>query len=363
MELTLAEHSLHTYSLPYTRPVRWSDIVEDAGQFLLLRITAQSGHTGVAEITIKPTWTGASLPMLSAAIDDILMPRLRNIELSNVEQIRAVLDGIPENHAAKALIDNALWDLYASYRDQPLWKLWQGRQTVPLSWAVTRQAPVAMAAEAAEYVNRYGFSTLKIKGGQGISTDVRALREIRNAVGGDVILYVDANGAYSPSEAAEYASSMADAGAQVVEDPCPLVPGAEFRKLQANSPVPVLVDFGCRSRRDALLFMESDARAISLKPGRFGLSDTKAMAATANDMGVRTVTGLFGESLLGTFTALQLSATLPETALAAEVTWFLSMTNQIVNIPFEIRNGMATLPDIAGTASFVDWQQTQRITR
>lgn len=362
MELILAEYSLHTYSLPYVRPIRWSDIVENAGQFLLLQIRAQSGHTGVAEITIKPTWTGASLPVLIAAIDDIFMPRLRNIELSNVEQIRAALDEIPENHAAKALIDNALWDLYASYRGQPLWKLWQGRQTVPLSWAVTRQTPSAMAAEAAQYVNRYGFSTLKIKGGQGISADVLAMKEIRNAVGDNIILYVDANGAYSPSEAAEYVASMANAGAQVVEDPCPLMPGAGFRQLQANSPVPVLVDFDCRSRRDALLFMESDARAISLKPGRFGLSDTKTMATMANDMDVRTVTGLFGESLLGTFSALQLAATLPETALAAEVTWFLSMTDQIVNIPFEIRNGMATLPDIADTASLVDWQRTQRIT-
>ncbi len=362
MELTLADHSLHTYSLPYIRPVRWSDIIENAGQFLLLRIASQSGHIGVAEIAIKPTWTGASLPMLISAIDDIFMPRLRDLELNDVEQVRKILDNIPENHAAKALIDNALWDLNASYRGQPLWKLWQGRQTLPLSWAVTRQKPSVMAAEAAEYVNRYGFSTLKIKGGQGISTDGRAMREIRNAVGSDITLYVDANGAYSPSEAGEYAAFMADSGAQVVEDPCLLAPDAEYRRLQANCPVPLLVDFDCRSRRDAFLFIENDARAISLKPGRFGLSDTKAIAIAAEDSGTRTVTGLFGESLLGTLTALQLAATLPETALPAEVSWFLSMTTQIVTTPFEISDGKVTLPDIADTATLIDWQRTKRIT-
>ncbi len=37
----------------------------------------------------------------------------------------------------------------------------------------------------------------------------------------------------------------------MVEDPCALVPDAGFRKLQQNSPVPLLVDLGCASLRDA----------------------------------------------------------------------------------------------------------------
>lgn len=51
--MRLAAHSLHTYSLPYERPVRWSDIVEESAQFILLRLDSDTGHTGVAEMTIK----------------------------------------------------------------------------------------------------------------------------------------------------------------------------------------------------------------------------------------------------------------------------------------------------------------------
>src|SRR5690606_30652558 len=121
--------------------------------------------------------------LLQAGLEDILIPRLRNIEFSTPDELYQHLAPIPENHAAKALLDNAVWDAYARLRRQPLWSLWGGRDTVDLSWTVTRQAPLLMAKEAIEYVERYGFRTLKIKGGQGLETDVAAMREVRSAVG------------------------------------------------------------------------------------------------------------------------------------------------------------------------------------
>ena len=58
--MRLAEHSLHCYRLRYERPVRWSDIVEDAAPFVLLRLQSDTGAVGVAEITVKPTWCGVT---------------------------------------------------------------------------------------------------------------------------------------------------------------------------------------------------------------------------------------------------------------------------------------------------------------
>jgi len=130
-------------------------------------------------------------------------------------------------------------------------------------------------------------------------------------VGDAVRLYVDANGAYSADQAPGYSRAMADAGAMMVEDPCALVPDAGFRKLQQDSPVPLLVDFGCTSLRDAALFIDQEARALSVKPGRFGLSSARAMEQLARQSGCASVVGLMGESALGTFAALQFAAALP----------------------------------------------------
>ena len=359
--MRLAHHCLYTYRLRYERPVRWSDMVEEAAHFLLLRLDSDTGHSGVAEMTIKPTWTGASLRSLTVILEDVFMPLLQTLDLTDPSVVRSCLEGIPENHAAKALIDNAVWDLNAAAQGMAPAKLWGGADTVPLSFTVTRQAPEKMAAEAMQMVERYGFGTLKIKGGQGIAADIDAMRQLRAALGDQTRLYVDANAAYAPAQALRYVQAMTDAGAQVVEDPCALAPDAAFTRLQAATATPVLVDFNCWSPRDMKLFIAAGARAFSLKPGRFGLSDARAMRQLAIDAGCTAVVGMFGESALGTLTALQLSSTLSPSALPAENTWFLAMTEQIIHEPMTIKNGAIRLPATAGHASLIDWKRLERL--
>jgi L-alanine-DL-glutamate epimerase-like enolase superfamily enzyme len=193
--MRLTEHSLHCYQLPYERPVKWSDLVEAAAPFVLLRLRSDTGVVGVGEITVKPTWCGVTARSLIAAIEDVFLPLLNSVDLDDPVKVRAALDRIPENQAAKTLIDNACWDLHAASVGRSLWQLWSGTHRVELSWALTRQAPQAMAAEAAAMVARHGFHTLKVKGGQGFDVDRAGMREIRAAVGDKVRLYVDANGA------------------------------------------------------------------------------------------------------------------------------------------------------------------------
>jgi L-alanine-DL-glutamate epimerase-like enolase superfamily enzyme len=360
--MRLADYSLHVYRLPYERPVRWSDVVEEAAQFLLLKLVSDTCHTGVAEIVIKPTWTGASLRSLAASIEDVFVPLLqKQRDLSDPAFVRCQLDGIPENHAAKALIDNAVWDLNAARLGVSPGKMWGGSDVVPLSFTVTRQAPEKMAAEAVHMVERYGFRTLKIKGGQDIDTDVNVLHQLRSALGHEIRLYVDANGAYAPAVALNYIHAMADAGAEVVEDPCVLAPDAFFTRLQQSSRTAVLVDFYCWSPRDMQLFIAAGARAFSLKPGRLGLSDAHTMGELAKAAGCQTVVGMFGESMLGTLTALQLSSILPSHSLPAETTWFLAMTEQITHESLTIKDGAIQLPTVAGNAALIDWEHLERL--
>jgi L-alanine-DL-glutamate epimerase-like enolase superfamily enzyme len=358
--MRLADCRLYAYRLRYARPVRWSDIVEDAAPFVLLRLTSDCGAQGAAEITVKPTWCGVTARSLIAAIEDIFVPILKSLDMSDPVKVRAALDIVPENHAAKTLIDNACWDLYAAREGRPLWQIWNGQPTIEISWAVTRQEPRAMAAEAAQMVGRYGFRTLKVKGGQGVAQDIAGIREIRAAVGEPIRFYVDANGAYPADQALDYARAIADSGAVLLEDPCPLVPDARFRKLRQDSPIPILVDFGCASLRDAHLFIEQGAQALSVKPGRFGLTHSRAMLDMTRQSGGDAVVGLMGESAAGTLAGLQFAATLDRRILPAELTWFLAMTDQVVTQVPTIVDGMITMPDSPSLAAAIAWDVVEK---
>ena len=306
--MRLARFATTVYELPYPRPVRWKDTVEAGGLFMLLRLFTADGLEGVAEGPIKPTWTGATARSLAATLEDLLLPALAEVDLADPAAVRSTLDRFPENTLAKGLLDNACWDLRAQASGQPLWQLWGGSRDVALSWTVTREAPKVMAHEAADMVARYGFRTLKVKGGQGFETDATALREIRAAVGASIALYVDANSAYTQDQAHAYLRLLAEAGATHAEDPCDLRPDGWFADTQAQSPLPLVVDSRCQSLADARLFVERGARAIGIKPTRVGASIALEIAQACERGNVRVNVGLHAESALGSLAATHVAA-------------------------------------------------------
>ena len=357
----LGRWSLECYRLAYEREVRWADGVEDAGIFALLRLESADGATGIAEATVKPAWSGVSPRALAAVLEDVLLPRLRDADLADAGAVSERLKAIPENWLAKGMLETACWTLRAAALGTPLWRLWGGEPRVELSWTLTRQAPPAMGAEAAAMVERFGFRSLKVKGGQGMATDLEALAEIRAAAGG-VALSVDANGAYGRDEAADYVTRLAEAGVTLAEDPCPLEADAAFEALQRKSPIPILVDADCVSRRHAAGYLERGARAVSAKPGRSGLTESREITRAAREAGATSVVGLYAESALGTLINLQQAAAMEpaERAAPAELTFFLGMREQVLAEPLDVRGGTVTLPATADLASLVDWNRVRR---
>ena len=360
--MKLTAWSLHFYELPYAREVVWANAVESSGLYALLSLTDESGAQGVAEGTIKATWSGVSPRSLAASLEDFLMPKVLSVECNGAAGIMKHFEGVPENRLAKAMIDNAAWQIEACRAGQPLWKLWGGQACVDLTWAVTRQPPQAMAAEAADVCARYGFRTLKVKGGQQLDTDLAAMREIRTAVGDRVTLYVDANSAYKRAEALAYTLAIRDAGATVCEDPSPLKPDTQFTELQAAAGIPILVDRTCTSALDAAHYLEKGATALSTKAGRIGFSEAREISALAAAHGARVALGLYAESALGTLISLQYGAAIaPELRLvAAEQTFYLGIVEQVVTQMPPVKDGRIELPAAADYSKLVDWERVKR---
>lgn len=126
--MKLKDWSLHFYRLPYAREVVWSNAVETSGLFALLKLESDEGVAGIAEGTLKNTWSGVSPRSLKAGLEDVIFPLLENLDLGNAEAVAAACSKIPENRLAKGLVDNACWTMRAAAAREPLWKLWDGKQ-------------------------------------------------------------------------------------------------------------------------------------------------------------------------------------------------------------------------------------------
>jgi len=234
---------------------------------------------------------------------------------------------------------------------------------VPVSWTISRQPPALMGEDAAAMVGRHGFRTLKVKTGQGREIDRAALTEIRAAVGPEVQLMIDANGSYSEHEALDYLEELAELGVTVAEDPCKLRPNRAFEKLQAASPIPILVDNGCRSADDSALFLEHGARALSLKTGGTGIGEAQHIADLAYEQHRSAHIGNVGDASLGALVALQIQSALPTRgySLPAEASFFLMFDEDYVTEPLRVENGRVRLPAAPGHARWVDWERVHAL--
>ncbi|HUQ75935.1 MAG TPA: mandelate racemase/muconate lactonizing enzyme family protein [Burkholderiales bacterium] len=338
----------------------WAYAAESSSDYALLKLVSDSGAVGIAEGVIKATRTGYSPRSLAATLEDVMLPLLRKVDLSDPEAVGRAFEWLDGNLAARALIDNACWAMRAAASGKPLWRQWGGKPDVPVAWIVTRQTPTAMAAEAAEMCRRHGLRNLKLKGGQGLETDLIVIAEVRAAVGDSIELSMDANRAYPQKGIAGYLRAIADAGITVIEDPCALAPDSAFEKLQRECPVPLLVDFPCVSRNDAALFLDRGARALMIKPGRIGLSEALAIDQLCAERGASVSLGMFYESAFGTALSLQAHAALKSRlVLPAEHAFFLLLTKQVTRAALEVKDGCFRLPDEPDLQRLADWKAVE----
>lgn len=122
-------------------------------------------------------------------------------------------------HQLMAGIDTALWDLFARRAGKPLWQYLGGdgggdAVQVYASGINPTEPEVLAAAKARE-----GYRAFKLKVGFGIERDVANLRRMRETLGDEATLMVDANQAWSFEEAREAGGHLLDFGLTWLEEP------------------------------------------------------------------------------------------------------------------------------------------------
>jgi L-rhamnonate dehydratase len=156
---------------------------------------------------------------------------------------------------AIAAIDLALWDLKGQILGQPCWKLLGGaRAQVPVyatfGFAFFERDELAAAAQA--WVER-GFKRLKMTVGhhamqrrdeprplaEVIREDVQRIRAVREAVGPDVQLYIDANCSLDYFHAQALAQRIEEYGITFFEEPVAQNDIPNLQKLRAKTSIPL----------------------------------------------------------------------------------------------------------------------------
>ena len=148
--------------------------------------------------------------------------------------------------AAIAALDVALWDLKARLLQVALADLLgRAQDRVPAygSGGFTSASDAELAAQLEGWATQ-GVEHVKMKIGRGIADDRRRVRVARRAVGPDVALFVDANGAYSRKDALRLAPMLADEGVPWLEEPVSSDDVEGLRLCRDRAPAPLRITAG-----------------------------------------------------------------------------------------------------------------------
>lgn len=255
--MKLAEVEVVPYALAFARPYVTARGTLERREMALVRLLTDEGLVGLGEAVPLALRGGADLAAVERALRKGTR-RLRRADLSDfagAEPTLAAVDAFIHTVAgrrlpapAKAAIEMAIFDLAGKASGRPLWSLLGADAAAPVACNATlvAGAPAEVAADAERWAER-GFTTFKLK--LGIGDDVGLVRAVRERLGADARIRLDANGAWSVDEALGVLRMLEPLDVELVEQP--VGSATEMAAVTAGSTTLIAADESIERAKDA----------------------------------------------------------------------------------------------------------------
>ncbi|MBW1768162.1 MAG: mandelate racemase/muconate lactonizing enzyme family protein [Deltaproteobacteria bacterium] len=300
----------------------WSQRVTDRRQSALCVISTDEGIQGMGEAF----YFAGPAKIAACLISDSYAPLIMGRDPFDNSVIWDFLYNWSRDQGMKGLpisalsaIDIALWDIKGKALGMPVYKLLGGAyRDKAYAYATGLYQPQnvpsieeALVEEALGY-KKEGFRAMKLKVGYGIEEDMRYIKAVREAIGDDMVLMVDANHAYNASEAIRLAREMERYKVFWFEEPVPPEDIDGYIEVKQKSNILIAggeceyTRYGFREliTRRAVDILQPDLCAVG------GFTEMMKIVAMASAWNVPLIPHVWGTSV-GLAASLQFFAALP----------------------------------------------------
>jgi o-succinylbenzoate synthase len=349
------------YALPFERPYTTARGTIEQREMLLVRLHTDEGLEGLGEAVALSLRGGADLDAIVRGIRKVAR-RFRRADLSDFsgeEPFMAAVDTFIHVAAgrrlpapAKAALEMAIFDLAGKASGRPVHSLLNAEEAQPVSCNATLVAgtPDEVAADAQRWAAR-GFSTFKLKLGTG--DDVAQVRAVREIVGADARIRVDANGAWGTEEAAGILRLLEPLDIELVEQP--VSDDRDMAQLTRDSTLKIAADESVNTSKDARRAAENkvcDLATVKLaKVG--GIGEANGIAGQLPIYLSSALDGPVGIAAAA-HAAQALSFEGPAAGLAHGLATQLLFSSSIAATECDVRDGELNLPGGAGLGIEID---------
>ncbi|NMB08217.1 MAG: dipeptide epimerase [Tissierellia bacterium] len=294
---------------PFKTALRTVYKVENVG----VMVITDTGNIGYGEAAPTAVITGDTKGSIIDGIENYIAPKLVGLEIQNIEEIMHRMDkAIIGNTSAKSAVDMAIYDLFGQYHNAPLYKLLGGyRDELETDLTISVNSPEEMAKDSIEAVER-GYKVLKIKVGLDGELDIKRIQAIRDAIGYNVKLRLDANQGWEAKEAVKIIRIMEDKGfdIELIEQPVLAKDFHGLKYVTDNVDTPILADESVFSPEDAIEIIQNRAAdLVNIKLAKAGgIHNALKICSIAEIYGVECMIGSMLETKLSVSAAVHLAA-------------------------------------------------------
>jgi L-alanine-DL-glutamate epimerase-like enolase superfamily enzyme len=240
--------------IPISFPRRVPGVEATKGQVgmpsLFVKVHTDEGIVGMGETGhIAADYIGSTQESNTAIIANVFAPRiLLGEDPFNVEKIVARMDvETKNNNQAIDAVDSALYDIMGKKLGVPIYQLIGGLSNpkIPLSLVISGGTPQQLAQKATDAL-KTGFRSVKLKVGHmsrtTVEQDVANIKAIREAIGYDARLAIDANGGWDYFEALGALKKMEQFDLLMAEQPVPWWDIDGLARLRQKVGTPICAD-------------------------------------------------------------------------------------------------------------------------
>ncbi|QPV62933.1 o-succinylbenzoate synthase [Halosimplex litoreum] len=302
------------------------------------------GETGLGEATPLPGWT-ESLDACERGLDRALDAGADGAHSTGLLELDA-----DETPAARHGFATALLDADARADDRPLYRWFDDSRTVesvPVNATVGDADPETTVGHASGAVEE-GVDCLKLKvGARSVDEDVERVRAVRQAVGDDVTLRLDANGGWSRAEAERALERVEPLGVAYAEQPVPADDLAGLAGLRGSG-VDIAIDEGLVEHSMAEVFDAEAADVVVLKPMVLGgPGNARTLALRARDEGMEPVVTTTVDAVVARTAAVHVAASIPDVAPCGLATADM-LAEDLADDPAPVKDGRIAVPQDPG---------------
>ncbi len=340
--MKISEVTHWTEKLALTRPYTIAYERIDSVQNLFVRLQTEDGSVGLGVASPAEEVTGEGVQECRQALADNLEALLTGADIRHLKALLRIMDdAMPGAPAARAATDMALHDLWAKHLGLPLVDLLgRAHRSLPTSITIGIESIEESLEEAYEYKGR-GFRILKVKIGKSMEEDVERLHRIRQEMGREILIRVDANQGYSVDQFEDFLRQTAPLDLEFVEQPLEAGDIDGMRRLPAGVRKKVAADESLLDARDAIACLE--------RPRPFGIYNIKLMkcggiatgmqiAEIAHLAGIDLMWGCMDESIVGIAAALHAALASPATRYL-DLDGHLDLARDLVKGGFVLKDG------------------------